>query len=71
MDASRDFFFFFSPNEQRAGGEGALPDFLRRSQELPKGDILTEELPGPVRVTHGIRAFMSVLKAMPLSYTVT
>ena len=27
MDAPRDFFFFFSPNEQRAGGgRGALPD---------------------------------------------
>ena len=31
MDASRDFLFLFSPNEQRAGGGGgggALPDLL-------------------------------------------
>ena len=28
MDASRDFYFYFHPNEQREGGEGALPDFF-------------------------------------------
>ena len=27
VDASRDCYFLFSPNEQRAGG-GALPDFF-------------------------------------------
>ena len=36
VDASRDFFIIFSPNEQRGGGGGgALPDFIFFLSLLP------------------------------------